>query len=193
MAAEPAKAKRFLAHLEPLQAALEAYCRRNINDLNEVEDALQSALAKAFGDFDLYVENTNFRAWIFRYLNYEILNRNRKGPLSDSAMAEPAARDAWESVIAEAMLHKLHEAPEIVLEECDELVATAVRDLPPLERSVLLLRAIGDFNYREIAEIVELPIGSVMGYLGRSRATLRRKLMDHCRREGLIRDTDHEL
>lgn len=190
MSGGPARARRFLAHLEPLQAALEAYCRRNINDPNEAEDALQAALAKAFEDFHLYVENTNFRAWIFRYLNYEILNRNRASQPGRLAHGEVPGRESWDSLVGDEMLQRLHEAPEVVLDQCDEIVAAAVRDLPPVERSVLLLRAIGEFKYREIAEIVELPIGSVMGYLGRSRATLRRRLMDYCREQGLIPNGD---
>jgi fluoride exporter len=72
------KAERFLAHLEPLQPALEAYCRHQLNDRSGVEDVLQTSVARAFEDFDLYHEGSNFRAWIFRYLNLTILNWTRR-------------------------------------------------------------------------------------------------------------------
>jgi hypothetical protein len=72
------KAENFMRHLEPLQGALEAYCRRSLHDPNAVRDALQSAVANAFRDFHLYVQGTNFRAWIFRYAHLEAQNCNRK-------------------------------------------------------------------------------------------------------------------
>ncbi|MEJ7639070.1 MAG: sigma factor, partial [Singulisphaera sp.] len=68
---ERTKPENFLRHLEPLRGALEAYCRRSLHDPGAVGDVLQAAVANAFRDFHRYVEGTNFRAWIFRYLNGE--------------------------------------------------------------------------------------------------------------------------
>lgn len=188
MTGEAPKAERFLMHLEPLQGALEAFCRRNLLDRNAVEDALQSTVALAFRDFDLYAEGTNFRAWIFRYLNIEILARNRRHiesrrrPLPQ----EPAAEDSGPQGFAGDELEQLLDAPEVVLEHCDEALVAAMHDLSSVERSVFLLRAIGEFKYREIAEILEIPIGSVMGYLSRSRERLRRRLAEFGEDRGLL-------
>lgn len=183
------KASRFLRHLEPLQGALEAYCRNNVNDPGAVEDVLQSAVANAFRDFHLYVENTNFRAWIFKYTNLEILNWNRRARPADRprALGEVASPMSWEAVVDERRWEDLVKSPETVLDDCDEEITNALRDLPELERSVLLLRAIGDFKYREIGEILDMPVGSVMGYLGRARAHLRHRLVEYCRRRGFPR------
>ena len=71
-------AESFLRHLEPLQEPLEAYCRHALHNSSDVPDVLQSAIANAFRDFDLYASGTNFRAWIFRYVYLEICNCNRK-------------------------------------------------------------------------------------------------------------------
>lgn len=183
MAHRPNRAKQFVQHLNPLQGVLEGYCRRNLVDPNAVEDALQSAVANAYRDFHLYLENTNFRSWIFRYLHLEILGRNRQflrnrhGVLPD----EFACEQIWEAIAEERLWDVLLEAPEEALQYCDDVVGDAVRSLPPLERSALLLRAIGEFKYREIAEILEIPVGSVMGYLGRARTALRCRLADYHR------------
>ncbi|MBW3539506.1 MAG: RNA polymerase sigma factor [Planctomycetes bacterium] len=174
--------------MEPLQASLEAFCRRRLFERNDIEDALQSAMANAFRDFHLYVENTNFRAWIFRYVHLEILSRNRRRATSreQSLQGEMHVEGRETGATVEGILDQLLESPEIVLEHCDAVLAAAVEELPELERSVLLLRAIGDFKYREIAEILEIPIGSVMGYLGRSREQLRSRLGEFARERGLV-------
>src|SRR5438093_1562191 len=68
----------FLELLLPLQRSLEVYGRRMLRDPSQVEDVLQSAVMEAFVRFDRYAHGTNFRAWIFRFVTLEILNRNRK-------------------------------------------------------------------------------------------------------------------
>lgn len=83
------KAESFMRHLEPLQGALEAYCRRSLRDRNAVGDVLQSAVGSAFRDFHLYVEGSNFRAWIFRYVHLEVQNCNRKTERTKHSAAEP--------------------------------------------------------------------------------------------------------
>ncbi|MCI0351027.1 MAG: hypothetical protein L0Z53_16500 [Acidobacteriales bacterium] len=60
------RSEAFVRHLQPLQGALETYCRRALRAASEVEDALQSAIVHALRDFHLYAEGTNFSAWILR-------------------------------------------------------------------------------------------------------------------------------
>ena len=182
------RAARFLQHLEPLRAALEAYSRRSVHDPNAVEDVLQEAVGKAFRDFHLYAEGTNFRAWIFRYLNLEIyagnrsFHRQRRQALTD----EPTVEDVWERAMDEPLAERLLEQPEQILSQCDDALAQAIEELSPLERSVLLLRAIGQFKHREMAEILEVPMGTVMSALSRARSRLRLRLAEHAKEHGLL-------
>lgn len=178
MTAGEDKAGRFLSHLEPLQGALETFCRYRLNDSGNVSDVLQSAIANAYRDFDRYVEGTNFRAWIFKYLNLEILGRNRRdGRQPQSGLPdEPPVDPESESAFGEPDFEVLPDCPEGLLEQCDEDVARAIRDLGPAEQSVFLLRAVGEFTYREIADALDIPVGTVMSHLSRSRARLRRRL-----------------
>lgn len=174
----PGKSERFLEHLGPLQRKLGGYCRRMVFSPDAVADVLQSAIATAYRDFDLYAEGTNFPAWIFAYLHREVQNANRRHR-KHTGVGEPGdvpAPDAW-GLPHELPIHRLLlDAPEVVLDRCDADLAGGVRGLRPLERGVLLLHAVGEFKYREIAEILEVPIGTVMSALARARQHVREHL-----------------
>ncbi|CAN5857996.1 N/A [soil metagenome] len=178
-----------MRHPDPLLGSLEAYCRRSLWDRGEVADVLQSAIANAFRDFDLFAEGTNFRAWIFRYVNNEILNANRRAaraprPLATAGEepAEEGGQVAMEGPLAEA----LRDDPDAILDRCDDVLAEAIRDLPTGERAVFLLRSIGEFKYREMAEILGIPIGTVMTHLSRGRGRLRQRLAEFGKEHGLL-------
>jgi RNA polymerase sigma-70 factor (ECF subfamily) len=182
------RAARFLRHLEPLKAALEAYCRRSVHDPNAVEDVLQEAIGTAYRDFHLYAEGTNFRAWIFRYLNLTIHagNRSYQRERRDALTAEPTIEDVWDQAIEEPLLELLLERPEQVLNQCGDVLTSAIAELSPLERSVLLLRAIGEFKHREMSEILEVPMGTIMSALSRGRTRLRLRLAVYGREHKLL-------
>ena len=181
------RSSRFLRHLEPLQSALEAYARRSVHDPNSVEDVLQEAVGKAFRDFQLYAEGTNFRAWIFRYLNLEIYAGNRSFHRQrHEALEEPIAEDIWEQTIEAPLIERLLDHPERLLSHCDDALAKAIAELGPLERSVLLLRAIGQFKHREMSDILEVPMGTIMSALSRARARLRFTLAEYAQEHGLL-------
>lgn len=177
------RAGRFLQHLEPLQGALEAYCRRSVKDLNAVEDVLQEAIGAAYRDFHLYAEGTNFRAWIFRYLNLTIHagNRSYQRERFEALSAEPSVEDVWDQAMDEPLVGLLLERPDEVLAECEDMLVTAIAELSPLERSVLLLRAIGQFKNREMSDILDVPMGTVMSAVSRGRARLRIRLAEYAR------------
>lgn len=183
------KAERFLEHLEPLRGPLEGYCRRSLRNPDVIQDVLQSAIAEAYRDFHLYAQGTNFRAWIFTYVHGAIQNANRRHQrLSHEALPPDVPGKDTGFLDSDLPLHRLLlEDPDHVLEQCDTVLAETLRDLHPQERSVLLLQAIGDFKYREIAEILQVPIGTVMSSLARCRARLRERLAEYGREHGLLR------
>lgn len=183
---DPQRAERFIAYLEPIQRQLEVYCTRALNRSDETSDVLQSAVASAFRDFDKYCEGTNFRAWMFRYVTLETLNRNRASRRLPGGLDGQSLVTASPFEIASFRLETLLDDPEAVLDHCDEVVSNSLGQLPEQERRILLLRAIGDFKYREIAEILDMPMGTVMGLLSRARTQLRDKLLDYARQHGLL-------
>jgi len=156
-----------------------------------VEDVLQNAIVHAYRDFQLYVENTNFRAWIFRYLNLKILEQNRESQKLRTERQLPQelpTSQSLEPAIGEEWFEALGDSADLVLEHCDAVLAEAVSELEPQAQSVLLLRAIGEFKYAEIADILEIPLGTVMSSLARSRQRLRKQLAEYGRQHGLLGD-----
>jgi len=184
------RAERFVAYLEPIQHQLTVYCSRALNRSDETADVLQSAVANAFRDFDKYSEGTNFRAWMFRYLTLETLNCNRAARRSPSELNEQQHPETGTLDIMSFRLETLLDDPEAVLDHCDGVVAESIGQLTEQERRILLLRAVGDFKYREIAEIMDIPMGTVMGLLSRARTQLRSKLRDYARQHGLLSKGD---
>jgi RNA polymerase sigma-70 factor (ECF subfamily) len=182
----------FSALLLPLQRSLETYCRRMLRNPSDVEDVLQNGVTEAFARFDRYVEGTNFRAWIFRFVTFALFNHNRKrepkslGAFLDEVQTGPQAE------LTETAVSTLVETPDLVMEHFDDQVADALWRLSKLERTVLLLRALGEFSYQEIHEILSIPIGSVMGYLSRARQNMRRCLAAFAQQRGLVRRTEEQ-
>jgi RNA polymerase sigma-70 factor (ECF subfamily) len=172
-----------------LRGPLEAYCRRSLWDRNATADVLQSALANAFRDFHLYAEGTNFRAWMFQYLHLEVLNWNRKHQRDRHEELPPdlAVEETWQPALDEPLFRVLLEDPEPLLDHCDDALSTALRGLTAAERSVFLLHAVGDFKYREIADILGIPLGTVMSTLSRARLRLREQLVRYGEEHGLLR------
>jgi RNA polymerase sigma-70 factor, ECF subfamily len=183
------KADRFLEHLEPLRGPLEGFCRRALWDPGAVPDVLQSAVANAYRDFHLYAQGTNFRAWIFAYVHREVLNANRRARRTRHAELPPELEAGGPAALEpdRRLEELLLDDPERVLDECDEALAEMVRGLPPRERAALLLQAVGGFKYREIAEILRGPVGTVMSSLARCQARLRRQLAEFGQARGLLR------
>ncbi len=184
-----AKADAFLELLQPLQKPLEGYCRRMLRNPSLAEDVLQSAVAAAFAEFVRPVQVAHFKAWIFRYVTLQIFNRNRKHePITFGEVpVDLPAEESWEFVTRDDTFAAMLEDPDVVLEHFDDVVVEALGGLAPLERAVLLLRAIGELSYKEIHELLSIPLGSVIGYLSRARKRLRIALADYATQRGLFR------
>jgi len=168
----PEQARRFLELLEPIEAELEAYARRMLWDGQETPDALHNALVRAMGAFDRYHEGTNFRAWMFKILTHEAFALNRK---HQRRAAREFQMDPEELAECEAP-PAIEPADEVTAnwEDClDEKLVFALRCLTEPERATLLLRSLAGFTYQEIGGHLDMPLGSVMGYLGRARRKMK--------------------
>jgi len=159
-----------------------------LRDRSQVEDVIQNAVSKAFQKFDRFSQGTDFKAWIFRFVTLEILNQNRKGDFAWQAElpADSTIEDSWELLLASKTFDAMMENPDVVLEQVDDVLLDALQGLTTPERAVLLLRAIGDFSYKEIHELLGIPLGSVIGYLSRARYKLRHSLAEYATERGLF-------
>ena len=173
-------AESFMALLRPIRRELEVFCRRLVWNENDAPDALQNAVMNAFKAFDRYHEDSNFRGWMFKILTHEVFKLNRKhGRLAQfEYQIEPEELDVLPVLESNVEYRDWLNAPDALADALDQQLLAALKTLTEAERAVLLMRAIGDFRYREIAEALDIPLGSVMGNLARAR----RKMQDAIRR-----------
>jgi RNA polymerase sigma-70 factor (ECF subfamily) len=159
---------RFEELAMPVFDSLYNFARWMSRDSHDAEDLVQETYLKALRGFASFQTGTNFRAWMFRILKNTFLSsRSRLGH---------RMTDALES--DEEMLLMESEPPDdVLMKRVDsELVLRAMDSLPAHFREVLILCEVEEMMYREIAEILSIPIGTVMSRLARARNALRHSL-----------------
>jgi RNA polymerase sigma-70 factor, ECF subfamily len=185
MAQEPLSptppAERFIRMIDPLKALLLAFTRRAIPAQSDRDDVLQTALASAYASYHLFQEGTNFRAWILTHLQNAIWNHQRKAngrPESiDGHLADLCAHEDFGVLSRELTYHSLLQHPHTLFDHFDERIAKALLALSLHERTAFLLRSIGELTYREISDIMRIPMGTVMSHLSRVREKLRERIV----------------
>jgi RNA polymerase sigma-70 factor (ECF subfamily) len=156
----------------------------------DAEDLVQEAYLRAYRFFDSYRTGTNIKAWLFRILRNTFINRYR------AAKARPDAVD-FEKIeaIYERVVTEEHQSrnPQLSPEDrllhgvMDEMVQNALGELPEEYRSVVLLALVEDMAYKEIAETLSIPIGTVMSRLHRGRKHLQAALLEYAQKKGITR------
>jgi RNA polymerase sigma-70 factor, ECF subfamily len=97
------------------------------------------------------------------------------------------AEETWDAALDEPLSELLLDAPQRILDQCDTELSQAVQSLSPDEQAVLLLHVIGDFKYREVADILGMPMGTVISRLARSRVRLQIWLVEYGVERGILR------
>lgn len=153
----------------PLLDALFNFARWLTRDQTEAEDLVQETFAKALRGFDSFTLGTDFRAWMFRILRNTFLTSRTglQAKLTVPLDAEDEAPVAvtWETPETLAFASASREALQSALEE-----------LPITYREVILLCDVEEMKYKDIAEVLSVPIGTVMSRLARGRKLLRQML-----------------
>jgi RNA polymerase sigma-70 factor (ECF subfamily) len=192
----------FIELLNPHKDSLYRVCKSLVWNSNDIEDALQTAIMSAYKSFDKFEEGSNFKAWIIKYLINTVFNFNKKytrqsmfetfhegildaGKASHDEHDNP---DMFEMLERENIYHEILKNPLKLLEGMDKSMKDSLLKLNTAERTVFLLKAITDHSYKEIANILEIPVGTVMSHLYRARAKLRETLCDYARESGLFRN-----
>jgi RNA polymerase sigma-70 factor (ECF subfamily) len=183
----PDLAESFLALLRPIRLELEVYSRRLVWNERDAPDAIQNAVLNAFKAFDRYHDGTNFRAWMFTILTHEGFKLNRKFArlAQREFQVDPETLDALPALEQGTEFTDWLNSPEALADALDQQLVAALKTLTETERAVLLLRGIGEFRYREIAESLGIPMGSVMGHLARARKKVQEALLRPQRRSVL--------
>lgn len=173
MVASVRKANSFEDLALPELASLYNHARWLVRDDSEAEDLVQETLTKALRAFEAFKEGSNFRAWIFRIQRNTFLTSRTALAFTNTEFLEDQPETEIESATSlnpEAEMIQLNQAT---------LLHAALRELPVPVREVVLLSDMEEFRYREIAEILGIPIGTVMSRLSRGRQTLRTLLRPH--------------
>ena len=157
----------------------------------DAEDLVQETFAKAFASFHQFKEGTNLKAWLYRILTNTFINSYR----SRKRRPEQTELDDVEDLYLYRRLGGLEaaaasrSAEEEVLDHFTEGdVKAAIEALPEQFRMAVLLADVEGFSYKEIAEILEIPIGTVMSRLHRGRKALQKALFEFGVERGLVGD-----
>ena len=149
------------------------------------EDLVQEAFLRAFRGFGQFERGTNFKAWIFRILTNVFLNdyrrKSREPQAADFSEVQPA------DPATESGQFRAEEVEAIRAHLGDEAVRALDR-LPPDFRLPFLLSTFEGFSYKEIASILEVPIGTVMSRLFRARNLLKNDLKEYAKASGYLKD-----
>ncbi|HMR48255.1 MAG TPA: sigma-70 family RNA polymerase sigma factor [Arachnia sp.] len=173
-----------LSHLDRLYSA----ALRMTRNAADAEDIVQDTYAKAFAAQESFTPGTNLRAWLYRILTNTFINSYRKAQRSPQTSGDEDVTD-WQ--LMRAASHDsagLRSAEMEALDQTpDATVANALAELSPPFRMAVLLSDVEGFSYKEIAEIMDTPLGTVMSRINRGRAQLRRLLADYARQQGIGR------
>jgi RNA polymerase sigma-70 factor (ECF subfamily) len=154
----------------------------------DAEDLVQETFVKAFAAFHQFQEGTNLKAWLYRILTNTFINTYRKKQRQPQQSPTEQIED-WQLAAAEA--HTSTGLRSAEMEALDHLpdsdVKEALQQLPEDFRMAVYLADVEGFSYKEIAEIMETPIGTVMSRLHRGRRGLKTLLADYALERGLIK------
>ncbi|HEY5156119.1 MAG TPA: sigma-70 family RNA polymerase sigma factor [Acidimicrobiales bacterium] len=185
MADQAQFAEQAMEYMAPLYSA----ALRMTRNPADAEDLVQETYLKAYRGFGGYTQGTNLKAWLYRILTNTYINSYR----SKKRRPEETELDEVEDLYLyrrlgglEAVAASRSAEDELMDFFTDDEVKDAIEALPEQFRMAVLLADVEGFSYKEIAEILDIPIGTVMSRLHRGRKFLQKRLFDFASQRGLI-------
>ena len=173
----------------PFMDQLYSHALRLTKNSSDAEDLVQETYLKGYRAFSSFKEGTNLRAWLFRILTNSFINNYRKKQRG----FEEEDFDEVDDLYLHRRLGSIQNstlgmsAEDMLFERLTEdEIKDAVENLPTQYREVVLLADVQGFSYKEIAEILEVPDGTVMSRLHRGRAKLQKDLLEFASKRGLL-------
>lgn len=180
------KQKEFLDEAIPHMNLLYNFARHLTGNPDDADDLLQDTYLKAYRFWDKYEKGTNIRAWLFRIMKNSYINKYRK----DTKEPEVIDFDEIEEFYTSAQTEISTEedlVKKIFNNLFEDEVQKAIDELPTDFKTVIILCDIEGFTYEEIAEFLDIPIGTVRSRLHRARIMLQSKLINYAKKKGIIK------
>jgi RNA polymerase sigma-70 factor, ECF subfamily len=185
----PADKERFQQEALPLLDSLYAGALRMTRNPSDAEDLVQETMLRAYRAFDRFEAGTNLKAWLFRILTNAYINTYRKKQREPQKVSSDEIEEF--DLYRELKNHDpaFSESPEsLVLDSLvDSDITDALDDLPEQFRMAVILSDLQGFSYAEMAEIMDVPLGTVMSRLHRGRKALQKRLWDLAREKGIVK------
>jgi RNA polymerase sigma-70 factor (ECF subfamily) len=183
--AAPDEALDFEAAVQEHVDALYRGALRMTSNREEAEDLVQETFLRAYRFRHQFQPGTNFRAWLFKIQTNLFRSRYRK-----LWNAPQSLDDTEEFYLYNHLGPDVRPGDDPAAEALDRIgveeVRRAIEDLPPVYRAAVLLTDVEGFSYKETADILEVPVGTVMSRLHRGRQRLQRALYEYARESGVV-------
>jgi RNA polymerase sigma-70 factor (ECF subfamily) len=164
---------------------------RMTRNRSDAEDLVQETFIKAWRSFATYQQGTNLRAWLFRIMTNTYINKynaqQRKPTETELDDVEELFLYKRLGAVDQSQLSQSAEDQMLSLFTDDE-VKKALEELPDQFRIPVLMSDVEGFSYKEIAEILEIPLGTVMSRLHRGRKAMQKMLYEYAKERGLINE-----
>lgn len=172
-----------LEHLSSLLAVATRLTRNGA----EAEDLVQDTLVKAFRAREQFTPGTNMRAWMLRILTNTFINRYRRGGLERAVLDGPDADPLADGWVSSSSMAALRDPETTALRPVLEReIGAALRELPEEFRLAVVLADVEELSYKEIADVMGCPVGTVMSRLHRGRRMLKSRLYEHALDMGIV-------
>jgi len=178
---------RFEKEAVPHMDAVRNFALRLTGDEDDADDLVQETFMKAFRFFDKFESGTNCKAWLFRILKNSFINDYRKQTKEPDKVDYEDVQNFYENIKADQVDSRHYEL-DAFSNLLDDDVSKAIAGLPEDFRTVIILNDIEGFTYEEIADFVDIPVGTVRSRLHRARKMLYVRLFDYAKGRGFIKN-----
>ncbi len=185
---EAAKLRRFEEEALPHMNALYGTALRLTRNPTDAEDLVQETYLKAHRFWDRYAPGTNCKAWLFKILTNTRINQYVKVAKRPAQVSFEDVEPILEQRQPRGLQTETDGDLGVFVDLLDDELKEAMESVPEDFRTVLILSVMEGFAYKEIAEILEIPIGTVMSRLFRARKVLQGSLQEYARKRGLVKE-----
>ncbi len=166
----------FRKLMDKYQKPLYYHVLKMVKQHEQVEDLVQEAFVKAFENLESYNKNYAFSTWLYRITTNHTIDYLRKRKLKTVSMDEPIK--TREGEMSMQIAGKSESDRKIIKAQRSKIIKQAIQDLPEKYRVVIKMRHLEELSYQEIADSLDLPLGTVKAHIFRAREMLYKDLKD---------------